>query len=173
MFLFLVSITVSRALVISLSPWSRMPSTLLSTSLTPTDTPPMATIICWLTSVKRLLKDPGPMAGFSGDSPSALSCIVTGEKKKKPKCCDHTPSWIYFLHSRLQSGLASDGFFPLSFGSLSLFFASKTYLVYSVIFYHKILLFWGSLVQVSGLICFLIRNQGYQGQLTLNKGVSF
>ena len=55
--------------------------------------------------------------------------------------------------------------FPLSFGSLSLFFASKIYLVYSSIFYHKILFFWGSLIQVSSLICFLIRNQGYQGQL--------
>ena len=85
---------------------------------------------------------------------------------KKTKCCGHTPSWIYFLHSRLQSGLASDGFFPFSFGSLSLFFACKIYLVYSVIFYHKILLFRGSLIQVSGLICFLIRNQGYQGQPT-------
>ena len=61
-------------------------------------------------------------------------------------------------------------FFPLV---LAVYHFSKTYLVYSVIFYHKILLFWGSLVQVSGLICFLIRNQGYQGQLTLNKGVSF
>ena len=56
--------------------------------------------------------------------------------------------------------------FPLSFGSLSLFFASKIYLVYSVIFYHKILFFWGSLVKVSGLICFLIRNHGYLGQLS-------
>ena len=112
MFLFLVSITVSRALVISLSPWSRMPSTLLSTSLTPTDTPPMATIICWLTSVKRLLKEPGPMTGFSGDSPSAFSCIVKGEKKNRNVAATFEAEYTSFTHAYSLVWQVMD-FFPL------------------------------------------------------------
>ena len=102
------------------------------------------------------------MAGFSGDSPSAFSCIVKGEKKNRNVAATFEAEYTSFTHAYSLVWQVMD-FFPLI---LAVFFASKIYLVYSVIFYHKILLFSGSLIQVSGLICFLIRNQGYQGQLT-------
>ena len=79
MFLLLVSITVSRALVISRSPCSRMSSTLFSTSLGPVLTPPMVTVTCLLESVNRPVRGPGPVAGFSDSSASVFSCKVKGK----------------------------------------------------------------------------------------------